>query len=92
MTLQNSGPRNHHSGTIYGPRNLHYEQENLYGNQDYERALWKCKYCHNQDTEIHLLWCPQYKNLREKIDLNNDSDLCQYLQEIYKQRSNEDNE
>ena len=31
MTLQNSGPRNHHSGTISGPRNHHYDQENLYG-------------------------------------------------------------
>ena len=30
MTLQNSGPRNHHSGTISGPRNHHYDQENLY--------------------------------------------------------------
>ena len=65
---------------------------NFKGNQDFERALWKCKYCHNQDTEIHLLWCSQYKNLRENIDLNNDSELCQYLQEIYKQRSNEENE
>ena len=30
MTLQISGPRNHHSGTISGPRNLHYDIENLY--------------------------------------------------------------
>ena len=30
MTLQISGPRNHHSGTISGPRNLHYDLENLY--------------------------------------------------------------
>ena len=32
MTLQISGPRNHHSGVIYGPRNLHYDLENLYVN------------------------------------------------------------
>ena len=30
MTLQISGPRNHHSGTISGPTNLHYDLENLY--------------------------------------------------------------
>ena len=33
MTLQISGPRNHHSGKISGPRNLHYDQENLYAEQ-----------------------------------------------------------
>ena len=65
---------------------------NFKGNKEYERALWKCKYCFNQDSEIHLLWCPQYENLRDNIDFNNDSDLCQYLQEIYKKRSIEENE
>ena len=68
-----------------------YVKMNYKGNPEYERTLWKCK-CNNQDSETHLLWCTEYENLRKDIDLDNDSDLCRYLQTIFKSRADEANQ
>ena len=56
---------------------------NYKGDPGYERSLWKCGKCLNQDiTERHLLWCSGYKKLRQGLDLDSDRDLCSYLQKI----------
>ena len=39
----------------------------------FTKLLWKCQECMNQDTEIHLLWCPAYKELRMGMDLSSDA-------------------
>ena len=52
-------------------------------------SLWKCSYCFNQDTESHLLWCPGHADLRNGLNLNDDSDLCSYLQKIFSVRCKE---
>ena len=62
-------------------------QMNYKGDKKFATNLWKCISCLNQDTESHLLWCPEYSNLREGINLENDSDLCVYLQKIFSLRS-----
>ena len=62
---------------------------NFKGNVSYARELWKCTHCRNQDSESHLLWCPKYEDMRKDLNLRNDSDLCNYLQNVFKSRSEE---
>ena len=52
-------------------------------------SMWKCSSCSNQDTESHLLWCPGYADMRNGLNLNEDADLCSYLQKIFSVRCNE---
>ena len=62
---------------------------NYKGDPGYEHSLWKCGKCLNQDTELHLLWCPGYKEFRQGLDLDSDRDLCSYLQKINQIRCKE---
>ena len=62
---------------------------NYKNDKNYARSLWKCKECQNQDSESHLLWCPGYGDLREGLDLKENSDLCIYLQKVFMLRSKE---
>ena len=57
-------------------------KNNFKGNKAYARVLWKCEECSNLDTESHSLNCEGYTNLRMGLDLNNNKDLCSYLQKI----------
>ena len=60
---------------------------NQKNNQEYADALWRCDECGMQDTNAHLLWCKGYESLREGKDLGCDKQLCDYLQRIFKYRS-----
>ena len=60
---------------------------NQKNNQEYAEALWRCEECGMQDTNAHLLWCVGYASLREGKDLSCDKQLCNYLQRIFKARS-----
>jgi hypothetical protein len=62
---------------------------NYKGDQNYAKSLWKCQKCGNQDSEIHLLWCSGYADLRKDLDLGSNKDLCSYLQKIIQQRCKE---
>ena len=64
---------------------------NFKNDQKYANLLWRCSSCSNQDTESHLLWCPGYTDLRKGLNLNDDSDLCSYLQKIFAVRCKENN-
>ena len=59
---------------------------NYKGDPAFEKSLWKCQKCLNQDSERHLLWCSGYADLRQGLDLSEDRDLCQYLQKINQSR------
>ena len=65
---------------------------NCKGDQLYAKSLWQCGQCKSQDSELHLLWCSGYKKLREGLDLSRNSDLCNYLQNIYKLRCEAEND
>ena len=56
---------------------------NQKSNKMYEDALWRCEDCGLQDTNSHLLWCSGYENLRDGKDLDDDKQLCDYLQKIF---------
>ena len=62
---------------------------NYKGDPTFTKLLWKCQDCMNQDTEIHLLWCPAYEDLRMGMDLSSDKDLCSYLQKVIQIRCKE---
>ena len=62
---------------------------NYKGYKSYAKDLWKCDECLDLDTESHLLWCKGYKELREGLDLDNNRDLCSYLQKIIQRRCKE---
>ena len=67
-----------------------YIKMNYKGNPLYEKQLWKCNKCQKIDSEEHILWCDGYKELREGKNLDNDKDLCKYLQKIQKIREREE--
>ena len=48
---------------------------NYKGDPAYSKLLWKCQDYQNQDTEIHLLWCPAFEDIRNVLDLSSDKDL-----------------
>ena len=62
---------------------------NYKGDPSYSKSLWKCDKCKNQDTNSHLLWCTGYTEQREGLDLNQNKDLCSYLQKVIKLRCQE---
>ena len=66
-----------------------YVKMNFKGDKSFSKALWKCDKCKNPDSESHLLWCPGYENFRVDLDLDTNSDLCLYLQKIFKLRCQE---
>ena len=63
---------------------------NQKSNKEYSRTLWKCNQCGRQDTNSHLLWCFGFSNEREGADLNNDSELAEYLQKVFMRRNEEE--
>ena len=67
-----------------------YVKMNFRNDHEYAKSLWKCDKCSNIDTQNHLLWCPYYKELRQGKDLQNNKDLCKYLNDIYNDRKNSD--
>ena len=46
------------------------------------QKLWQCPECEYVDSQEHILWCDGYKKLRENKDLDNDSDLTRYFQQV----------
>ena len=46
------------------------------------QKLWQCPECECVDSQEHILWCDGYKKLRENKDLDNDSDLTRYFQQV----------
>ena len=49
----------------------------------YAAELWKFDGCVNLDTQIHIMWCP---GSIEELDIDNDKDVIQYFQEVFKLR------
>ena len=69
-----------------------YVKMNFRNDKIFAKKLWKCDHCSKMDTESHLLWCDSYKKLRENKDLNQNKDLCKYLQDILQLRTKMEDE
>ena len=66
-------------------------QMNFSNDRKYADNLWQCSGCGCIDSQLHLLWCDGYKNLREGKDLSSDRDLVEYYRLIMKHRDEEEN-
>ena len=67
-----------------------YVKMNYKGDKMYSKLLWKCENCTNMDSESHILWCSEYSDLREGKNLNNNKDLCEYIQKVMKKREKQE--
>lgn len=60
---------------------------NYKNDKKYREELWRCDSCKSAiDTQSHILWCPAYRELRIGKNINNDSDLVNYIQKVMKVR------
>ena len=65
---------------------------NMKHNSNYAKKLWKCDDCQCMDSQAHIIWCPAFAPLREGKDLNSNSDLVLYCQQVIKIREENENE
>ena len=53
-----------------------------------EKGSLLCESCEKKvDENTHILYCSAYKELREGKSINNDTELCEYLQKVLEIRS-----
>ena len=64
-----------------------YVKFNYKSSKQYANQLWKCENCDNISTESHMLWCNNFKHLREGKNLKSDKDLANYLRDVVRIRS-----
>ena len=58
-------------------------KRNFGNNQKCKNERFLCDSCENEvDENTHVLFCPSYSTLREGKDLNNDTDLANYLYKV----------
>ena len=67
-----------------------YIQWNYKNDPRYIKNSWKCNFCGRIDSESHILFCEQFRDLRNGKDLQNDKDLATYLYKVNMIRKKED--
>ena len=51
--------------------------------KNHSKDLWKCDSCETSiDTQSHILWCPSYSDLRIGKNIDDDSDLIEYIKKV----------
>ena len=57
-------------------------------NAEFKKENYLCDSCETQtDENTHVLFCSSYQKLREGLDINNDSHLAWYLQQVLEIRT-----
>ena len=59
---------------------------NMKNNRKFAEQLWKCDQCQRMDAQSHILWCPFFAPLREGKNIEDDKDLVDYFQKVFKIR------
>ena len=82
----------HEARTLFKHRCLmsRYVKMNYKSDPKYMKDNWKCNYCGRIDSESHILFCEQFKDLRNEKDLGNDKDLATYLYKVNMIRKKEE--
>ena len=63
-------------------------KENFKNIREYKEEEYLCDLCESKrDDNMHVLFCESYKQLREGKSMNNDKDLCEYLQKVLEIRA-----
>ena len=52
----------------------------------YSHDLWTCWHCPQMDSQIHILTCDGYRDLRQDKNLEQDKDLINFYQQVLKRR------
>ena len=60
---------------------------NYSSDPQYIKEMWKCDWCSCISTQSHILWCTEFSDLRENLDLNVNKDLAKYFQEVLRVRA-----
>ena len=63
---------------------------NMKNDKKIANELWRCDECQSMDSQAHIIWCPVFAPLREGKDLQNDSDLVHYYQQVVKIRDDKE--
>ena len=74
--------------TLFRFRSKTYEAKLKYKNKpEYKKDGYLCKSHESQvDQNVHVLYCPEYSDLRVGKDIQNNTHLAQYLQNVLKTR------
>ena len=80
----------HNVRTVFRFRVDLYEAKlNFKNKPEYKRENFLCDSCESaSDENTHVLFCPSYAILREGKNLNDDSHLAEYLQQVLEIRTN----
>ena len=77
----------HEARTMFRIRtNMMPAKWNMKSNQKFANQQWKCDACKRIDSQSHILWCPFFAPLREGKNVNDDKDLVDYFQKVFKIR------
>ena len=59
---------------------------NMKNRKKFAESLWKCDQCRRMDSQSHILWCPFFAPLREGKNIEDDKDLVEYFDKVFKIR------
>ena len=67
---------------------MYHSKMNFKQNAEFNKENYLCDSCETQtDENIHVLFCSSYQKLREGLDINNDSHVAWYLQQVLEIRT-----
>ena len=64
---------------------------NMKSSPKFSNESWKCDFCKKIDSQSHIMWCPSFAPLREGRNINDDKDLVDYIQQVFKIREDFEN-
>ena len=68
---------------------LYESKMNFKNKPEYKAENYMCDSCETEiDHSSHVLFCHAYSELRQGKNLNNNSDICEYLQKVLEIRTN----
>ena len=66
---------------------------NFPSNPEYKKEEFKCDFCPLISTQRHLIWtCPEYEEYRKERNLEEDKELCKFLEDVMTHRLIQDDE
>ena len=64
---------------------------NMKSSPKFSNESWKCDFCKKIDSQSHIMWCSSFAPLREGRNINDDKDLVNYIQQVFKIREDFEN-
>ena len=64
---------------------------NMKSSPKFSNESWKFDFCKKIDSQSHIKWCSSFAPLREGRNINDDKDLVNYIQQVFKIREDFEN-